>query len=257
VKKSNRWELALAVEAAEAARFKLEQRSVDYWQLEKIEGREWKSSADHELESTIISVLQEGSDYPILSEEIGCLAGKGDHRWIVDPLDGTANFLRGIPVYCISIGLWKNNVPELGVVVDVPNNRVFTGIVGVGAWCNESQIHVNIAAPGDPTSAVLCTGFPVGFDHSNENIHKLVAICANFGKVRMLGSAALMLCYVASGRCDSYWESRIRLWDIGAGFAIAVAAGGATKLGKIGSDFKVDVEVASNASLLVSELNAG
>ena len=96
---------------------------------------------------------------------------------------------------------------------------------------------------------------PAGLEHTKENLAKIVSLISQFGKVRMLGSAALMLCYVASGRCDSYWERRIRLWDIAAGLAIVVSAGGQFKLSEISEDFKVDVEAACAASLLVSRID--
>jgi myo-inositol-1(or 4)-monophosphatase len=199
-------------------------------------------------------VLQEGSDYSILSEESGRLGGESDLQWIVDPLDGTTNFCLEVPFYCVSVGLWRNKSPLLGAVLEIPSNRLFTGIVGVGAWCNEIPIKVNIERPVDYSKAVFCTGLPVAFEYSKDNIQRLVTACRCFGKVRMLGSAALMLCYVASGRSDSYWESRIAVWDIGAGLAIVQAAGAATRVGEIGCDLRVDVEAARCESLLASEV---
>ena len=139
----------------------------------------------------------------------------------------------------------------------IPSNRMFSGIVGVGAWCNGEPIGVTDELPDEPSKAVLCTGLPVGFKHSEKNVRTLVSACRCFGKVRMLGSAALMLCYVASRRCDSYWENKIALWDIGAGLAIAQAAGRVTRIGEIGRDFRVDVEAAGSKALLVSQVCGG
>ena len=247
-------ELKLAEMTCRAAQARLADSSRNARELDITVGREWKIKADQILESVIIPKLQKESDYPILSEESGINKGMGDECWIVDPLDGTANFLRGLPIYCISIGLWKNDQPILGVVLDPHNKQLFSGIVGSGAKCNGREIQVRKGSDVNPLSSVLCTGFPAGLDHTNKDLDNIVSLIGQFGKVRMLGSAALMLCYVASGRCDSYWERQIRLWDVAAGLAIVVSAGGQFKLGNISKDFKVDVEAACAASLFASRI---
>lgn len=248
-------ELDIAKNAVKAAEVKLSELSTNAQNLDRRIGREWKIEADAQLESVIISHLQDNSDYPIFSEESGNHKGIGDSCWIVDPLDGSFNFLRGLPMYCISVGLWKENQPVLGVILDIHNNQLFTGVVGDVAKCNGNSIHVNKELNLDPFSAVLCTGFPTGLDHTDGNLGEMVSLFGQFGKVRMLGSAALMLCYVASGRCDSYWERRIGLWDVAAGVAIVVAAGGEIKLREFTDDFRVDVEAACASSLLISRVD--
>jgi len=249
-------ELELAETTCKAAQARLAEMPCDATELDSSIGREWKIKADKLLESVIISNLRKGSDYPILSEESGVHKGAGEEYWIVDPLDGSANFSRGLPIYCISIGLWKNNQPILGVVLDPYNEQLFSGIVGDGAKCNGCEIQVRKKIDLDPSSSILCTGFPAGLDHSKKNLDNIVSLISRFGKVRMLGSAALMLCYVASGRCDSYWERQIRLWDVAAGLAIVVSAGGQIKLSKISEDFRVDVEAACATRMLASRINA-
>ena len=249
-------ELELAETTCKAAQARLAEMPCDATELDSSIGREWKVKADKLLESVIISNLRKGSDYPILSEESGVHKGAGEEYWIVDPLDGSANFSRGLPIYCISIGLWRDNQPILGAVLDPHNKQLFSGIVGDGAKCNGCEIQVRKGLDVDPLSSVLCTGLPAGFDHTNKDLNNIVSLIGRFGKVRMLGSAALMLCYVASGRCDSYWERQIRLWDVAAALAIVVSAGGQFNLGEIADDFRVDVEAASDASLLVSRINA-
>ena len=247
-------ELELAEMTCKAAQARLAEMSCDATELDSSIGREWKIKADKLLESVIISNLRKGSDYPILSEESGVHKGAGEEYWIVDPLDGSANFSRGLPIYCISIGLWKNDQPILGVVLDPHNKQLFSGIVGSGAKCNGREIQVRKGSDVNPLSSVLCTGFPAGLTHTNKDLDNIVSLIGQFGKVRMLGSAALMLCYVASGRCDSYWERQIRLWDVAAGLAIVVSAGGQFKLGDISEDFKVDVEAACETSLFASRI---
>ena len=252
---TDNWELNLAEEAVNAAYSILEKNLYGSRVLEKIDGREWKIGADRKLELTIINVLQRGSSYPILAEESGLIAASGNRRWIVDPLDGSANYFRDIPFYSISVGLWENNHPVLGVVLDVTNKRLFKGVVNLGAWCDSSSIQVYREMSSTPISKILCTGFPAGFVQSDQNMHKLSTLCDRFGKVRMLGSAALMLCFVASGKCDSYWESQIGLWDVGAALAIVKAAGGVIRLGNIGDNYRVDVEAAASVALLAGEIS--
>ena len=249
------WELNLAETAVKAAQVRLAELSDSGQELDSRLEREWKIRADTELESIIIPILQNGSDYPILSEESGLHNGIGEKCWIVDPLDGSVNFFRGLPMYCISVGLWEENQPVLGVVLDVHNKQLYTGIVGSGAKCNGYPIQVKKGCNLGPSSAVLCAGFPAGLDHTDQNLGKIISLCGRFGKVRMLGSAAIMLSYVACGRCDSYWECQIGIWDVAAGIAIVVAAGGLFNLGEIAEDFRVDVEAACMSSLLVSRVH--
>ena len=249
-------ELKLAEVACWAAKERLTEMSGDARELDIAVGREWKVKADKLLESVIIQKLRQESNYSILSEESGFHKGEGKEYWIVDPLDGSANFFRRLPIYCISVGLWRGNQPILGAVLDPHNKKLFSGIVGERATCNGCEIQVRKGLDVDPLSSVLCTGLPAGFDHTNKDLNNIVSLIGRFGKVRMLGSAALMLCYVASGRCDSYWERQIRLWDVAAALAIVVSAGGQFNLGEIADDFRVDVEAAADASLLVSRLDA-
>jgi myo-inositol-1(or 4)-monophosphatase len=216
--------------------------------------REWKIRADRKLEKVILQVLTEGSDYPILSEESGVLAGDGERQWLVDPLDGSVNFSRELPFSAISVGLWENGHPSLGVVLEIPARRLFSGIVDKGAWCDDIPIWRSASSCPIPSEAILCTGLPVGLNHTVEQFQVLFSAYQLFGKTRMLGSAALMLCYVASGKCDSYWERRIALWDVGAALAIVKAAGGAIRVGEVAGDYRLDVEAAGCESLLVSEV---
>ena len=122
-------ELKLAEMVCRASQARLAEMSCHARELDVRVGREWKIKADKMLESVIIQNLQQESDYPILSEESGTHKGTGEECWIVDPLDGSVNFLRGLPIYCISIGLWKNNQPILGVVFDPHNKQMFIQIL--------------------------------------------------------------------------------------------------------------------------------
>lgn len=189
-------------------------------------GRDVKLEADHISEAHILDVLHRKSNFRIHSEERGVVRGQAadDLCWIVDPLDGSFNYLRGIPSCCVSVGLWRKNEPLLGAVYDFKREELFAGIVGVGAWLNKAPIHVSSVT--EPGRAVLCTGFPVEMDFSTDALSRFSNLIRTYKKIRMLGSAALSLAYVAAGRADVYYEQDIKLWDVAAGAAIVLAAGG-------------------------------
>ena len=188
--------------------------------------RDVKLEADREAEDRIVHVLTAGSDIPIIAEERMAGASRssaGGLRWVVDPLDGTMNYVQGIPLCCVSIGLWQDDEPVAGVVYDFDREEMFSAIVDEGAWLNGQSLRVRSA----PTEkAVLFTGFPAGTDFSPEGVTRFVAQVGAFRKIRMLGSAALSLAYVAAGRGDAYFERDIRMWDVAAGLALVQAAGG-------------------------------
>jgi myo-inositol-1(or 4)-monophosphatase len=190
-------------------------------------GKDIKLSHDRESEERIVRLLREHSDFPILSEEQGLIPGRAtdqEMRWIVDPLDGSLNYLRGIPFCCVSVGLWKGDAPVLGAIYDFDREELFTGIAESGAWLNGTAIRVSRTK--DPGDAVLCTGFPVGMDLAPSTLLAFVEQVRRYKKVRLFGSAALSLAYVAAGRVDAYCERDIRLWDVAAGLAIVRGAGG-------------------------------
>lgn len=190
-------------------------------------GKDVKLSLDRESEQRIVDLLQERSDFSILSEERGTIRGRAaeqEWRWIVDPLDGSLNYLQGIPLCCVSVGLWSGDSPLLGVIYDFDRDELFTGIVGDGAWLNGTAIRVSQAQ--EQGDAVLCTGFPVGTDFSFSALATLVEQVRHYKKIRLFGSAALSLAYVAAGRADAYYERDIKLWDVAAGMALVLAAGG-------------------------------
>jgi len=251
----NQEDLTLAILAVRTGASLLKTASRSMSRIEESIGREWKVCADHEIEGAILRVLQDGSNYPILSEETGELSGVGKRKWLVDPLDGSANFSRGLPLYAISVGLWEDGRPILGAVLEMPSERLFHGVVGRGAWCERDQIQRDSSSSPVAIKAILCTGFPVGMNHSAEEFQTLIGAFRHFGKTRMLGSAALMLCYVASGQVDSYWERQIALWDVGAALAIVQAAGGVINISEPDKDNRLEVEAAACENLLVSNIN--
>lgn len=185
-----------------------------------------KIDGDLRAEEAVLVRLARAGNHPVLAEEGGetGVHSPGRGRWIVDPLDGTFNYLRGIPLCCVSIAFWQGDRPLLGVVYDFERDEMFEGAAGLGARLNGSPIQVS--RESDPGRAVLCTGFPAGAEYGTEALMAFVGKVQRFRKVRLLGSAALSLAWVACGRADAYAERDIMIWDVAAGLALVVAAGG-------------------------------
>jgi len=188
--------------------------------------RDVKTDADRKAEDLILNDLRGLADFPMLSEERGMVESQSssDYVWIVDPLDGTMNYVRGIPGSCVSIALWRADTPVFGVIYSFHNNEMFSGVVGEGAWLAGQPIRVSETE--DAKSAILLTGFPIGAEFDEQAVARFVRHVTRFRKIRMIGSAALSLAYVAAGRGDAYYERHIRTWDVAAGLAIVLAAGG-------------------------------
>ena len=184
--------------------------------------RDTKLEADLTSETAILDMLSRS--HPVLSEEAGGAIDEKGPTWIVDPLDGTVNYSRGIPISCVSIALWDKG-PVLGVVYDFNRDEMFSGIVGQGAFLNDDEIFVSKTI--DRADAIMFTGFPAASSFDTEKLSGFVRLVQRYKKVRLLGSAALSLAYVACGRGDAYMEQRIRIWDVAAGVALVNAAGGA------------------------------
>lgn len=234
--------LNLARDIAENAALILEKDGNKDRSVEQDLERDVKILADKRLESVIIKRLLEESQYPVLSEETGFFGGSNkntDYKWIVDPLDGSLNFSRGIPINGISIALWEGMEPLLGVVYDFNRDEIFSGLVGEGAWLNSKPIIVSEIT--EKSKAVLCTGFPVSTDFSQKPLLNFVEDIRKYKKIRLLGSAALSLAYVACGRADVYMENDIKIWDVAAGIALVKAASGIVKYSSTGKEniFKV------------------
>ncbi|HEB9432281.1 TPA: inositol monophosphatase [Campylobacter coli] len=184
-------------------------------------GKDIKLQADLDSEKIICEILSNAFLYPILSEEsyqISDSEKKGIY-WVVDPLDGSLNFSQDIPFCCISIALYENNNPILGVIYDFYRDEMFSGIVGVDAWLNDKKI-IPVNRKKDDKEAILATGFSSYMSYNGEDLEKFISYIQNFKKIRLFGSAALSLAYVACGRVDAYYEKNIAFWDVAAGIAI-------------------------------------
>jgi myo-inositol-1(or 4)-monophosphatase len=191
-------------------------------------GRDIKLHEDAESEAMIRAFLAaQDEDLPVLGEETGW-AGRppeGDElHWVLDPLDGSFNYFRGVPLYAVSIALCSGRRPVLGAIYDPERDELFTGGAGLGLRLNGRLIAQPPAA-----RQMLATGFPAKADVA-VTLGRLGELTANWTKMRMLGSAALSLAWVAAGRLDGYTESSIMWWDVAAGLALAQGAGARTIL---------------------------
>jgi myo-inositol-1(or 4)-monophosphatase len=185
------------------------------------------SIADTKAERTLYEDLSHARPgYGFLMEEGGAKPGTDpSHRWLVDPLDGTANFLHGIPHFCISIGLQRDDEIIAGVIYDPIKDETFWAEKGLGAFINDRRLRV--AARRRLNEAVIATGIPfLGRDGHRPYLAEMEAVMAEVAGIRRFGAAALDLAYVAAGRFDGFWESGLHPWDIGAGIIVVREAGG-------------------------------
>lgn len=219
-------DLQLAIRAAESAGKIL----LGFWaeraQLTVTNKRagDFVSEADVTAENHLKAILLGASESDQwLGEETGS-KGSSNRRWIVDPLDGTTNFLRGLPFWSVSVALEVDGVLTIGVVHDPIHSETFSAELGGGATLN--GLPIAVSKTENLSSALFGTGVPFGtmahIADSTADIGRLMPHCAG---VRRMGSAALDLAYVAAGRLDGFWERKLQLWDIAAGLVILREAG--------------------------------
>jgi len=186
------------------------------------------SEVDSTAEDAIINVLLEAyPNHSILAEESGARGdpSKSEYQWIIDPLDGTTNFLHGFPQYAVSIALKHRGVLTQAVVYDPSGNELFTASRGRGAYLNDHRLRVSKRS--QLSDCLIGTGFPFReFSHMNAYLAVLKDIMPKVAGIRRPGSAALDLAYVAAGRYDGFWELNLSPWDIAAGCLLITEAGG-------------------------------
>jgi myo-inositol-1(or 4)-monophosphatase len=220
--------LNVAVMAARRAGSVLIKKMVNLGKL-KVEQKghnDFVSDADRAAEKAVIDCIHKHyPDHAILAEESGA-SGKSDTVWIIDPLDGTTNYLHGFPVFAVSIGVQVNGRMEHGVVYDPLRQELFTASRGVGAQVDGHKLRVS--GQMELSRALLGTGFPfrdAGLDIT-PYMNMLSKTIVHTSGVRRAGAAALDLCYVAAGRLDAYFETGLAPWDLAAGSLIVREAGG-------------------------------
>ncbi|MEC9248031.1 MAG: inositol monophosphatase family protein [Pseudomonadota bacterium] len=211
------------------------------------------SEVDTQAEAIIIETLLEAyPDHAILAEESG-QRGESDYLWIVDPLDGTRNFLNGYPQFCVSIALSIKGKLQQAVVYDPVRDELFSASRGGGALLNDRRIRVGGKNRVEQT--LLATGFPVNNSGSvKESVKRLEKVLARGADIRRGGSAALDLAYVACGRLDGYWEFNLNSWDIAAGALLISESGGIICDRRASENFLESGEVITSNPKLLKQL---
>jgi len=203
-------------------------------------GRDIKLQLDIDTEKIITDLISSQSKFSILGEETGLSDAAGEFYWVVDPLDGTSNFLRNIPISCVSIALMQNLEPILGVIYDFNHDDLYFAHIDSKAYLNDEEI--NVSNCSSENQSTLVTGIPAKTNYTDVEFQNMIEDFQHWKKVRMIGSAAMAAVYVASGKADTYKENGIFLWDIAAGAAIVNAAGGKACISNIRDDYRVDAK---------------
>jgi myo-inositol-1(or 4)-monophosphatase len=216
---------AIAVDlASRAGEVHVRARSTELRFQTKRSATDLVSEVDREAERIIVEGLRaRRPDDGILAEEGAAADGTSGVRWIIDPLDGTTNYVYGYPAFAASIAVEIDGQLEIGVVYDSSAGRCYRGVRGGGAFCDEQPIRVRGLA--DLARAIVATGFSYEADQRARQGSALGVVLRRVGDIRRGGSAALDLCHVAAGHLDAYWEVDTPVWDYAAGSVIAREAG--------------------------------
>ena len=224
----------------------------DFGEIEKLQVSlkgpgDFVTASDKKVEKILIEELQKARpNYSILSEEIGEINNDVSFKWIIDPIDGTANFLHGIPHFAISIGLEHNKEIICGIIYDPIKDEMFAAEKGQGAYLNNQRMRVS--SRSKLKDCIIFTGGPKR--ESKDRDLSLKEYNSFSSKVlipiRKLGSASLDMAYVAAGRCDGFWQRNLNYWDIAAGIIIVKEAGGFV------TDFYGNNEYIQNKTILVT-----
>ena len=205
------------------------------------------TASDKKVEKILIDELQKAKpNYSILSEEAGEFNNDESFKWIIDPIDGTSNFLHGIPHFAISIGLEYNKEIICGIVYDPIKDEMFTAEKGNGSYINNQRMRVSSRSKLE--NCIVFTGGP---KHKSKNRELALKEYNNFSSkvlipIRKLGSASLDMAYVAAGRCDGFWQRNLNYWDIAAGIILVKESGGFV------TDFSGGNEYIQNKTILVT-----
>ena len=224
----------------------------DFGEIEKLQVSlkgpgDFVSASDKRVEKILIEELQKARpDYSILSEETGEINNEKSFKWIIDPIDGTANFLHGIPHFAISVGLEHNNEIICGIIYDPIKDEMFTAEKGNGSYLNNQRMRVSSRSKLE--NCIIFTGGPrreakdreIALKEYNSFSSKVHI------PIRKLGSASLDMAYVAAGRCDGFWQRNLNYWDIAAGIILIKEAGGFV------TDFRGNDKYIENKTILAT-----
>ena len=224
----------------------------DFGEIEKLQVSikgpgDFVTASDKKVEKILINELQKARpSYSILSEEIGQINNDKSFKWIIDPIDGTANFLHGIPHFAISIGLEHNDEIICGIVYDPIKDEMFVAEKGNGSYLNNQRMRVS--SRSKLKDCIVFTGGP-RLDSKNKEL--ALEEYKKFSSkilipIRKLGSASLDMAYVAAGRCDGFWQRNLNYWDIAAGIILVKEAGGFV------TDFEGENRYVENKTILAT-----
>lgn len=244
------------VAKAAGAFIREERKNFDLDKVEQKGLNDLVSYVDKEAEKIIVSrleVILPEADF-ITEEGTAFRDGKA-YTWIIDPLDGTTNFIHGLPVYAVSIGLRHEDEIVLGVVYEINQDECFYAVKGHGAYLNGKQIHVSKAK--SLAESLIATGFPYsGFSKIDDYLKILRSLMEKCHGVRRVGSAAMDLCYVASGRAEGFFEYNLKPYDVAAGAIIVMEAGGKMTDFRQGKDYLFGGDVLASNNHIHKELDA-
>ncbi len=226
--------LAVAREAAADAVRVLRARlaDADAGGAERKQARDFVTIADEAAEAVIVERLERAfPDHAIVAEESGGRDRASPWRWLVDPLDGTTNFVHAFPVFAVSIALFRGETPVLGLVVDVVRGEWFTARTGQGAWVDEGDPRdgrrIQVSSVDDPERRLVATGFPFRWPELTDlYLGAFRDVFEQVGDMRRAGAAALDLAWTAAGRLDGFWEIGLSPWDLAGGEVLIREAGG-------------------------------
>ncbi|WP_299073916.1 inositol-1-monophosphatase [uncultured Paraglaciecola sp.] len=223
-------------------------------QIEAKGDNDYVTSVDKEAEQAIIyKIKQSYPEHSFVGEEGGIVEGDNDFKWIIDPLDGTTNFIKGIPHFAVSIALMHKGRLDQGVVFDPIRGELFTASKGAGAQLNGFRIRASKAKELGQT--ILATSFPFkNKDNLSQYQQSFNKVFMQAGDIRRSGSAALDLAYVAAGRYDGYWERGIKPWDIAAGELLVRESGGLVTDFSGGNDPMHKGEIVAGSAKVVQAL---
>ena len=226
----------------------------DFGEVEKLQVSlkgpgDFVTVSDKKVEKILIDELQRARpNYSILSEEIGLIKKDEEFKWIIDPIDGTANFLHGIPHFGISIGLERNKEIICGIIYDPFKNEMFFAEKGNGSYLNNQRMRVS--ARSKLMDCIIFTGGPTYKSNDEDkklSLKEYEKLSSKVGiPLRKMGSASLDMAYVAAGRCDGFWQRNLNYWDIAAGIILVKEAGGFVM------DFNGNDEYIENKNILVT-----
>jgi myo-inositol-1(or 4)-monophosphatase len=233
-------------------------RAVDRLETVKISAKaqnDFVTDIDHQSEKTIIEIIKKSyPSHSILAEEKGFTQGDEDYLWIIDPLDGTTNFIHGLPHFAVSIAVQYKDKIEHAVIYDPIRQELFTASRGQGAKLNQYRMRVSPCIT--LTNALLGTGFPYkNIDHLDKYLKEFSGFTRKASGIRRAGAAVLDLAYVAAGRLDGFWEYGLSKWDVAAGSLLITESGGLITEPDGGTNYLESGNIiAANPKLLVEML---